>query len=164
MVSRGFANVTVMLEKMMPAGTLEVFRNAVSVSSCFTSTSTGLVRSETAAVVSCGWSLAPVTLISNDSTLTPLGGVSRMLSVIWPRPLTREETLEVDPLPPARNARTDTPTTAIVARPRMLFTKKRDSLGRGFPEQNKNTICCGLVLARSRGRNLSIQCQNYLVT
>ena len=58
----------------VPGGTLAVLRNADSVSSCFTSIRVGPLPPSRSAFP--GLSTAPVTFTSNDSSVTPCGGVS----------------------------------------------------------------------------------------
>src|SRR5713226_6788301 len=72
-VSSGLANVRVRLVNV-PAGTVAVLRNADSVSSCFTSIWIGPLPPSRSTPP--GLSVAPVTLTSNDSSVTPVGGVS----------------------------------------------------------------------------------------
>src|SRR5690348_8613040 len=72
-VNSGFANVRLRLV-YVPGATLAVLRNADSVSSCSTSTRTGPCPASKSTPP--GLSVAPVTLTSNESTVTPVGGVS----------------------------------------------------------------------------------------
>src|SRR5713101_8403790 len=72
-VSSGSANVRVRLVKV-PAGTVAVLRNADSVSSCFTSIWIGPLPPSRSTLP--GLSVAPATFTSNDSSVTPAGGVS----------------------------------------------------------------------------------------
>src|SRR6266478_2200121 len=72
-VSSGLANVRVRLVNV-PAGTVAVLRNADSVSSCFTSIWIGPLPPSKSTLP--GFSVAPVTLTSNDSSVMPAGGAS----------------------------------------------------------------------------------------
>ena len=72
-VSSGFANVRFRLV-YVPGATLAVFRNPDSVSRFSTSIRTGPRPASKSTLP--GLSVAPVTLTSNESTLTPAGGVS----------------------------------------------------------------------------------------
>src|SRR6266567_1606694 len=72
-VSSGFANVRFKLV-YVPGATLAVFKNPDSVSRFSTSIRTGPRPASKSTLP--GLSVAPVTLTSNESTLTPAGGVS----------------------------------------------------------------------------------------
>src|SRR5258706_6955929 len=76
-VSSGFANVKV-TPVYVPGITLAVFRNAASVSNCFTSMRTGPFPPSKSTLP--GLNVAPVTLTSNDRNVNPLGGVSRIVT------------------------------------------------------------------------------------
>src|SRR4029077_1997996 len=89
-------------------------RNAVSVCKCPNSTSTGVVTTETAALlISEGCKLPPVIKASKNSTATPLGGVSRMLRLMG-TPLTVGVVFIELPPQAARNAQL-TSTSATIA-------------------------------------------------
>ena len=76
MVMRGLAKETMRLE-YVPVGTLRLAKSADSVCKCSSSISSGSLSMETGCVpVSLGCSSAPVTSISKESTVTPVGGLS----------------------------------------------------------------------------------------
>src|SRR2546429_5684061 len=75
MVMRGLAKETMRLE-YVPVGTLRLAKSADSVCKCSSSISSGSLSMETGCVpVSLGCSSAPVTSISKESTVTPVGGL-----------------------------------------------------------------------------------------
>src|SRR5207248_10095917 len=76
MVMRGLAKETMRLE-YVTVGTLLLAKSADSVCKCSSSMSSGALSMETGGLlVSLGRSSAPVTSMSKESTVTPMGGLS----------------------------------------------------------------------------------------
>src|SRR5207244_11757648 len=83
MVMRGLAKETMRLE-YVPVGTLRLAKSADSVCKCSSSIFSGSLSMETGCVpVSLGCSSAPVTSISKESTVTPVGGLSFLSPPCW---------------------------------------------------------------------------------
>src|SRR6266566_6153471 len=79
MVMRGLAKETMRLE-YVPVGTLRLAKSADSVCKCSSSIFSGSLSMETGCLPeSLGRSSAPVTSISKESTVTPMGGLSWMV-------------------------------------------------------------------------------------